>query len=148
MIARPATVADVEHVFGCLAERSRRELDRALLDHPACDRMDVARNVFTTAIENRSCEALVDGDKTLALLALEDENDAVVTSFVAAEAFFHAAHVAFTRRHVRGLQDRVGRELRSYSYSDHPLVTRWFRAIGFGQREQLGNAIRHTRTLR
>lgn len=110
--------------------------------------MGVARNVFTTAIENRSCEALVHDGGTLALLALEDEDDAVVTSFVAVEAFFHAAHLTFTRRHVRELQDRSGRELRSYSYSDHPSVAQWFRVIGFDRWERISNAVRYARTLR
>ena len=128
MRARAATVGDLEHVFRDLSERMSDEYVAA-----GKDSKSAYDNLMMNLKEGRA-HALVEGDKTVAIIAWHENADAADTLFAAQEGFFSAATLRFCKRHIRHVQALAGNlPVHSRSWLERPDVTRWFHIIGYAQ---------------
>ena len=129
MRARAATLGDLEEVFRGLSTRITAEYVAAGKDSKAA-----YDNLMMNLKEGRA-HALVEGDKTAAIIAWHENSDAADTLFAAQEDFFSAATVRFCRRHIRHIQALAGNlPIHSRSWLEGPDVARWFRIIGYVER--------------
>ncbi|RWG83263.1 hypothetical protein [Mesorhizobium sp.] len=126
MRARAATVGDLEGVFHGLSKRMSDEYLASGKDSKAA-----YDNLMMNLKEGRA-HALVQGDKTVAIIAWHEHGDAADTLFAAQEDFFSAATVRFCKRHIRHIQALAGNlPVHSRSWLHGPDVARWFRVIGY-----------------
>ncbi|CDX16696.1 conserved hypothetical protein [Mesorhizobium sp. ORS 3324] len=129
MRARAATVGDLEDVFRDLSKRMSDEYLAA-----GKDSKTAYDNLMMNLKEGRA-HALVQGDKTVAIIAWHEDSDAADTLFAAQEDFFSAATVRFCKRHIRHIQALAGNlPIHSRSWLQRPDVARWFRVIGYVER--------------
>ena len=105
MRARAATLGDLEDVFRGLSKRMSDEYVAAGKDSKI-----VYDNLMMNLKEGRA-HALVEGDKTVAIIAWHENSDAADTLFAAQEDFFRAATVRFCKRHIRHIQALAGTSL-------------------------------------
>ncbi|MBB6468752.1 hypothetical protein HNQ96_004639 [Aminobacter lissarensis] len=131
MRARTATHGDVEKVFNNLANRMLKEYAAAGMD---------AKSVYDNLVMNLKegrAHALVEGDRTMAIIAWHEDSDAAETLFAAQDDFFTAATLRFCKRHIRQIQQLAGNiPIRSRDWLGRPDVARWFRIIGYVERER------------
>lgn len=126
MQARSATIQDLTVVFQGLAERMSSEYLAA-----GGNTLE-ARDALLMNLKEGRGHSLLQGDEPVAIIAWDEDESCVHTSFAAREAFFSASTVRFCKRHIRHIQRLCGNlPVRSYSWSDHPDVQRWFEVIGF-----------------
>jgi hypothetical protein len=135
MRARAATVGDLENVFRDLSRRMSDEYVAA-----GKDRKIAYDNLMMNLKEGRA-HALVQGEKTVAIIAWHEHSDAADTLFAAQEDFFNAATVRFCKRHIRHIQALAGNlPIRSRSWLKRPDAAKWFRIIGYAERGQENGA--------
>ena len=135
MRARTATVGDLEDVFRSLSKRVSGEYAAA-----GKDSKSAYDNLMMNLKEGRA-HALVQGDRTVAIIAWHEQADAADTLFAAREDFFIAATVRFCKRHIRHVQALAGNlPIHSLSWLEGPDVARWFRAIGYIDRGRKNGA--------
>ena len=128
MRARAATVGDLENVFRGLSKRMSDEYVAAGKDSKS------AYDSLMMNLKEGRAHALVQDDKTIAIIAWHEHSDAADTLFAAQEDFFSAATVRFCKRHIRHIQALTGNlPIHSRSWRDRPDVARWFRIIGYVQ---------------
>ncbi|TIS60510.1 MAG: hypothetical protein E5W93_10985 [Mesorhizobium sp.] len=126
MRARTATVGDLEEVFRGLSKRMSDEYVAA-----GKDSRSAYDNLMMNLKEGRA-HALVQDDKTVAIIAWHEHSDAADTLFAAQEDFFSAATVRFCKNHIRRIQALAGNlPIHSRSWLDRPDVAKWFRVIGY-----------------
>lgn len=126
MRARAATVGDLEEVFHGLSKRMSDEYVAA-----GKDSRSAYDNLMMNLKEGRA-HALVQDDKTVAIIAWHEHSDAADTLFAAQEDFFRAATVRFCKNHIRRIQALAGNlPVHSRSWLDRPDVAKWFRVIGY-----------------
>ena len=135
MKSRAATVGDLEDVFRDLSKRMSDDYVAA-----GKDSKSAYDNLMMNLKEGRA-HALVQDDKTVAIIAWHEDADAADTLFAAREDFFGAATVRFCRRHIRHVQALAGNlPIHSRSWLDRPDVTRWFRVIGYVEKGRQNGA--------
>jgi hypothetical protein len=135
MRARAATLADLADVF--------RDLSRRMSDDYVAAGKDskIAYDNLVMNLKEGRAHALVDGDKTVAIIAWHEHSDAADTLFAAQENFFRAATVRFCKRHIRHIQALAGNlPIHSRSWLQGPEVAKWFRTIGYVERGQENGA--------
>ncbi|MBZ9985754.1 hypothetical protein LB572_01445 [Mesorhizobium sp. BH1-1-5] len=126
MRARAATVGDLEDVFRGLSKRMSDEYVAA-----GKDSKSAYDNLMMNLKEGRA-HALVQDDRTVAIIAWHEHADAADTLFAAHEDFFNAATVRFCKRHIRHVQALAGNlPVHSRSWLDRPDVAKWFQVIGY-----------------
>jgi hypothetical protein len=135
MRARAATVGDLESVFRDLSKRISDEYVAAGKDSK------IAYDNLMMNLKEGRAHALVQGEKTVALIAWHENSDAADTLFAAQEDFFSAATVRFCKRHIRHIQALAGNlPIHSRSWLQRPDVAKWFRIIGYVERGQENGA--------
>ncbi|PDQ18729.1 hypothetical protein CN311_23090 [Mesorhizobium sanjuanii] len=135
MKARTATVGDLEDVFRDLSKRMSDEYVAAGKDPK------IAYDNLMMNLKEGRAHALVQDDKTVAIIAWHEHSDAAVTLFAAREDFFSAATIRFCKRHIRQIQALAGNlPIHSTSWLQGPDVARWFGIIGYVEREPVGGA--------
>ena len=135
MRARAATLGDLEDVFHGLSKRMSDEYAAAGKDSK------VAYDNLMMNLKEGRAHALVEGDKTVAIIAWHENSDAADTLFAAQEGFFSAATIRFCRRHIRHIQALAGNlPIHSRSWLQRADVARWFRIIGYVERGQENGA--------
>ncbi|RWM98256.1 MAG: hypothetical protein EOR84_11620 [Mesorhizobium sp.] len=135
MRARAATVGDLENVFRDLSKRISDEYVAAGKDSK------IAYDNLMMNLKEGRAHALVQGEKTVALIAWHENSDAADTLFAAQEDFFSAATVRFCKRHIRHIQALAGNlPIHSRSWLHRPDVAKWFRVIGYVERGQENGA--------
>ncbi len=135
MRARKATVGDVEEVFRNLSQRMSDEYAAAGKDSKAA-----FDNLIMNLKEGRA-HALTQGEKTLAIIAWQENGDFADTLFVAQEDFFSATTLRFCKRHIRHVQALTGNlPIHSRGWLPGPDIARWFRLIGYIERGREGGA--------
>ncbi|RWM54313.1 hypothetical protein [Mesorhizobium sp.] len=135
MRARAATVGDLENVFSDLSKRISDEYVAAGKDSK------IAYDNLMMNLKEGRAHALVQGEKTVALIAWHENSDAADTLFAAQEDFFSAATVRFCKRHIRHIQVLAGNlPIHSRSWLQRPDVAKWFRIIGYVERGQENGA--------
>ncbi|MCF6118647.1 hypothetical protein L2449_17370 [Mesorhizobium muleiense] len=135
MRARAATVGDLESVFRDLSKRISDEYVAAGKDSK------IAYDNLMMNLKEGRAHALVQGEKTVALIAWHENSDAADTLFAAQEDFFSAATVRFCKRHIRHIQALAGNlPIHSRSWLQRPDVAKWFRIIGYVERRQENGA--------
>ncbi len=135
MRARAATVGDLENVFRDLSKRISDEYAAAGKDSK------IAYDNLMMNLKEGRAHALVQGEKTVAIIAWHENSDAADTLFAAQEDFFSAATVRFCKRHIRHIQALAGNlPIHSRSWLHRPDVAKWFRIIGYVERGQENGA--------
>jgi hypothetical protein len=135
MRARAATVGDLEDVFRDLSKRMSDEYAAAGKDSK------IAYDNLMMNLKEGRAHALVQGEKTVAIIAWHEHSDTADTLFAAQEDFFSAATVRFCKRHIRHIQALAGNlPIHSRSWLQRPDVARWFRIIGYVERGQENGA--------
>lgn len=135
MRARAATIGDLEGVFRDLSRRMSDEYVAAGKDSKAA-----YDNLMMNLKEGRA-HALVEGDKTVAIIAWHENSDAADTLFAAQDGFFSAATVRFCRHHIRHIQALAGNlPIHSRSWLQRADVAKWFRVIGYVESGQENGA--------
>ncbi|CAN7322527.1 MULTISPECIES: hypothetical protein [Mesorhizobium] len=135
MRARAATVGDLEGVFRGLSKRISDEYVAAGKDSK------VAYDNLMMNLKEGRAHALVEGEKTVAIIAWHEHSDAADTLFAAQEGFFSAATIRFCKRHIRHIQALAGNlPIRSRSWLQRADVAKWFRIIGYVERGQENGA--------
>lgn len=131
MRARLATVNDLEAVFGDLSQRMADEYQSSGMG------IEEAKDALVTDLEEGRAYTLVNGERPLAIIAWHEDGDVAHTLFAAREGFFTAATVRFCKKHIRRIQSLCGGlPLRHRSWLARPDVSRWFRIIGFAEKEK------------
>ncbi|TIT29827.1 MAG: hypothetical protein E5W78_15275, partial [Mesorhizobium sp.] len=102
MRARAATVGDLEALFRDLSKRISDEYAAAGKDSK------IAYDNLMMNLKEGRAHALVQGEKTVAIIAWHEHSDAADTLFAAQEDFFSAATVRFCKRHIRHIQALAG----------------------------------------
>ncbi|MBA1139502.1 hypothetical protein [Mesorhizobium neociceri] len=135
MRARAATIGDLEGVFRDLSTRMSDEYVAAGKDSK------VAYDNLMMNLKEGRAHALVEGDKTVAIIAWHESSDAADTLFAAQEGFFNAVTVRFCRRHILHIQALAGNlPIRSRSWLQRADVAKWFRVIGYVESGQENGA--------
>jgi hypothetical protein len=135
MRARAATVGDLESVFRDLSKRISDEYVAAGKDSK------IAYDNLMMNLKEGRAHALVQGEKTVALIAWHENSDAADTLFAAQEDFFSAATVRFCKRHIRHIQALAGNlPIHSRSWLHRADVAKWFRIIGYVERGEENGA--------
>jgi hypothetical protein len=97
-------------------------------------------NLMMNLKEGRA-HALVEGDRTVAIIAWHENSDTADTLFAAQEGFFSAATIRFCKHHIRHIQALTGNlPIRSRSWLQRADVAKWFRIIGYVERGQENGA--------
>lgn len=129
MRARAATLGDLEDVFRGLSKRMSDEYVAAGKDSK------IAYDNLMMNLKEGRAHALVENDKTVAIIAWHENSDAANTLFAAQEDFFRAATIRFCKRHIRHIQALAGNlPIHSRSWLQGSDVARWFHLIGYVER--------------
>ena len=136
MKARTATVGDLEVVFHSLSRRLSEEYLAAGLETQA------VQDSLTMNLKEGRAHSLFDDDGSVVAIIAWHEDDVAHTLFAARETFFAASTVRFCRRHIRQIQALAGNlPFRHRSRLDRPDVVKWFRIIGFVERDKQPGSI-------
>ena len=116
MRARAATIGDLEGVFRDLSTRMSDEYVAAGKDSK------VAYDNLMMNLKEGRAHALVDGDRTVAIIAWHENSDAADTLFAAQEGFFSAATIRFrsSMNFAGGVANRLSRSSDALSLSGPP----------------------------
>jgi hypothetical protein len=135
MEARTATPQDLSQVFDHLAVRLSQEYATA------GETANKAKENLLMDLREGRGHALIDGNKTLAVITWHEDDGRAYTSFAADEEFFTAKTLRFCKRHIQKIQQLCGNiPIRSVSWSKRPDVDRWFAVIGFEKVKQDENS--------
>lgn len=131
MRPRTATAGDLEAVFG--------DLSRRIADDYAMSGMGTrgAKDAFVMDLKEGRAHALVEADSPLAIIAWHEDDGATHTLFAAQESFFTARTVRFCKKHIRRIQALEGNlPVWHECWIDLPEVVKWFRVIGFVEKDR------------
>ena len=128
---RTATTADLATIFRELALRMATQYETAGLN------IDEVKDEFVMCLKEGRAHTLLQDGKPVALIAWREVNDAAQTAFAAHDSFFSRSSVRFCKNHIRRIQALCGNlPIHSYSWLDRPEVAKWFRILGFNERER------------
>jgi hypothetical protein len=131
MKARTATVGDLEAVFRSLSERLSEEYVAAGLGTQA------VHDSLTMDLKEGRAHSLIEGDDAVAIIAWHESDDVAHTVFAAKDTFFSASTVRFCKRHIRQIQALTGNlPFQHRSWLAHPEAVKWFRIIGFVEKDR------------
>ena len=86
---------------------------------------------------DRTDFTVLDDGKPVAIIAWREVGDVAQTAFAAHENFFTRSTIRFCKQHIRRIQALCGNlPIDSYSWSSRPEVAKWFRVLGFRERER------------
>jgi hypothetical protein len=128
---RTATPADLVEIFKDLARRMADQYATAGLN------IDEVKDEFMMCLKEGRGHTLLQDGQPVAIIAWREADDAAQTAFAAHESFFSRSSVRFCKKHIRRIQALCGNlPIHSYSWSDRPEVMKWFRILGFDERER------------
>lgn len=128
---RTATTADLAAIFRELSLRIADQYTSAGLN------IEEAKDEFLMSLKEGRAHTLLNGGKPVAIIAWREVGDAAQTAFAAHKSFFSRPTVRFCKKHIRRIQALCGNlPIDSYSWSDRPEVAKWFRVLGFRERER------------
>ena len=128
---RTATIADLSSIFKDLALRMADQYATAGLN------IDEVKDEFLMCLREGRGHTLLEGGKPVAMIAWREVDHAAQTAFAAHDSFFSRSTVRFCKKHIRLIQALCGNlPVHSYSWSDRPEVVKWFRVLGFKERER------------
>ncbi|HEY6633648.1 MAG TPA: hypothetical protein VIZ90_19510 [Rhizobiaceae bacterium] len=131
MKARTATVGDLEAVFRSLSNRLSEEYGMAGLGAQA------VQDSLTMDLKEGRAHSLVEGDEAVAIIAWHESDNVAHTVFAASEDFFSASTVRFCKRHIRRIQALTGNlPFQHESWLSRPDAAKWFRVIGFVEKDR------------
>lgn len=131
MRARAATVGDLEAVFSDLSQRLVDDYASAGTGTQA------TKDALVMSLKEGRAYALLETDKPLAIIAWHEDDRVVHVLFAAQEEFFTASTVRFCKRHIRRIQELEGNlPIQHRSWLDRADVAKWFRIIGFVEKEK------------
>ncbi len=135
MRARTATIGDLETVFRDLSGRMSADYVAAGLT------LQGAQDSLMMDLKEGRAHALLDGEAVVAIITWHETDHSAETAFAAREGFFSASTVRFCKKHIRRIQELTGNlPILSRSWLDGPEVARWFRIIGYEQKQ--GNGVK------
>lgn len=128
---RTATITDLATIFRELARRMAADYATAGLN------IDEVKDEFVMCLKEGRAHTLLEDGKPVALIAWRESDHAAQTAFAAHESFFSRTSVRFCKKHIRRIQALCGNlPIHSYSWLDRPDVAKWFRILGFNERER------------
>jgi hypothetical protein len=128
---RTATAADLATIFRDLSLRMTDQYSAAGLN------IEDAKDEFLMSLREGRAHTLLDDGNPVAIIAWQEIGHAAQTAFAAHESFFSRSTVRFCKSHIRRIQALCGNlPIDSYSWSDRPEVAKWFRILGFRERER------------
>lgn len=132
---RTATPADLAAIF--------RELSVRIADQYTVAGLNIedAKDEFLMSLKEGRAHTLLSDGAPIAIIAWREVGHAAQTAFAAHESFFSRGTVRFCRKHIRHIQSLCGNlPIDSYSWSERPEVAKWFRVLGFREKEK-GNGV-------
>lgn len=128
---RTATSLDLAAIFGDLSLRIADQYSTSGLN------IEEAKDVFLMSLKEGRAHTLLDDGRPVAIIAWREVGHAAQTAFAAHDNFFTRSTVRFCKRHIRRIQALCGNlPIDSYSWSNQPEVAKWFRVLGFRERER------------
>lgn len=128
---RTATALDLAAIFRDLSLRIADQYSAAGLN------LEDAKDEFMMSLKEGRAHTLLQDGKPVAIVAWRETGDAAQTAFAAHESFFSRSTVRFCKRHIRRIQAVCGNlPIYSYSWSNRPEVAKWFRILGFQEKER------------
>lgn len=128
---RTATSLDLAAIFGDLSLRIADQYSTAGLN------IEEAKDEFLMSLKEGRAHTLLDDGRPVAIIAWREVGHAAQTAFAAHDNFFTRSTVRFCKRHIRRIQALCGNlPIDSYSWSNQPEVAKWFRVLGFRERER------------
>ena len=128
---RTATPGDLAEIFRDLAIRMADQYATAGLN------IDEVKDEFMMCMREGRGHTLLQDGRPAAIIAWREADGAAQTAFAAHESFFSRSSVRFCKKHIRRIQALCGNlPIHSYSWSDRPEVMKWFRVLGFEERER------------
>lgn len=128
---RTATSADLSAIFRDLSVRIADQYSAAGLN------IEEAKDEFLMSLKEGRAHTLLEGERPSAIIAWREVGDVAQTAFAAHESFFSRSSVRFCKQHIRRVQALCGNlPVDSYSWSSRPEVARWFRILGFREKEK------------
>jgi hypothetical protein len=128
---RTATALDLTAIFRDLSLRIADQYSAAGLN------IEDAKDEFLMSLKEGRAHTLLQDGKPLAIVAWREVGDTAQTAFAAHESFFSRSTVRFCKQHIRRIQALCGNlPVDSYSWSSRPEVAKWFRVLGFRERER------------
>jgi hypothetical protein len=126
-----ATSLDLAAIFRDLSLRMADQYSAAGLN------IEEAKDEFLMSLKEGRAHTLVQDGKPVAIIAWREIGHAAQTAFAAHDSFFSRMSVRFCKQHIRRIQALCGNlPIDSYSWSDRPEVAKWFRILGFRERER------------
>ena len=128
---RTATSTDLSAIFRDLSVRIADQYSAAGLN------IEEAKDEFLMSLKEGRAHTLLEDGKPSAIIAWREVGDVAQTAFAAHESFFSRSSVRFCKRHIRHVQALCGNlPVDSYSWSSRPEVAKWFRILGFREKEK------------
>lgn len=128
---RTATSPDLAAIFRDLSLRIADQYSAAGLN------IEDAKDEFLMSLKEGRAHTLLEDGKPVAIIAWREVGHAAQTAFAAHDDFFTRTTVRFCKRHIRRIQALCGNlPIDSYSWSNRPEVAKWFRVLGFRERER------------
>jgi hypothetical protein len=128
---RTASALDLTTIFRDLSLRIADQYSAAGLN------IEDAKDEFLMSLKEGRAHTLLQDGKPLAIVAWREIGDTAQTAFAAHESFFSRSTVRFCKQHIRRIQALCGNlPVDSYSWSSRPEVAKWFRVLGFRERER------------
>ncbi|MBN9256366.1 MULTISPECIES: hypothetical protein [unclassified Mesorhizobium] len=132
---RTATPDDLVTIFRSLSLRLADQYSVAGLN------IEDAKDEFLMSLREQRAHTLLMEGEPVAIIAWREIGHAAQTAFAAHESFFSRSTVRFCKKHIRRIQALCGNlPIDSYSWSDRAEVAKWFRVLGFRERER-GNGV-------
>lgn len=133
---RTATAPDLAAIFRDLSLRIADQYSAAGLN------IEDAKDEFMMSLKEGRAHTLLRDGKPVAIIAWRETGEAAQTAFAAHETFFSGSTVRFCKQHIRRIQALCGNlPIDSFSWSDRPEVAKWFRILGFRERERNNGAV-------
>ena len=128
---RTATALDLTTIFKELSLRIADQYSAAGLN------IEDAKDEFLMSLKEGRAHSLLQDGKPVAIIAWREVGHAAQTAFAAHDDFFSRSTVRFCKQHIRRIQALCGNlPVDSYSWSSRPEVAKWFRILGFRERER------------
>lgn len=128
---RTATSADLAAIFRDLSVRIADQYSAAGLN------IEEAKDEFLMSLKEGRAHTLVEDGKPSAIIAWREVGHAAQTAFAAHDNFFSRSSVRFCKKHIRRIQALCGNlPIDTYSWSSRNEVAKWFRVLGFREKEK------------
>ena len=128
---RTATSLDLAAIFRDLSLRMADQYSAAGLN------IEEAKDEFLMSLKEGRAHTLLEDGKPSAIIAWRELGDVAQTAFAAHDSFFSRSSVRFCKLHIRRIQALCGNlPVDSYSWSARPEVAKWFRILGFREKEK------------